>query len=55
MDTRPAKSCGMGVSICFFLYIRICHGVIRLFCRRKALPKLQKCCWRCWQMWYTIH
>ena len=20
------------------------HGVIRLFCRRKALPKLQKCC-----------
>lgn len=40
MDTRSAKSCGMGVSICFFLYIKICHGVIRLFCRRKALPKL---------------
>ena len=29
MDTRSAKSCGMGVSICFFLYIKICHGVIR--------------------------
>lgn len=23
-----------------FLYIKICHGVIRLFCGRKALPKL---------------
>ena len=31
MDTRSAKSCGMGVSICFFLYIKICHGVIRQY------------------------
>ena len=31
MDTWSAKSCGMGVSICFFLYIKICHGVIRQY------------------------
>jgi hypothetical protein len=31
MDTRSAKYCGMGVSICFFLYIKNCHGVIRQY------------------------
>lgn len=37
-DTRSAKSCGMGVSICFFLYIKICHGVIRQY-HRAFLPQ----------------
>ncbi len=42
MDTRSAKSCGMGVSICFFLYIKICHGVIRTFLPQKSPAKTAK-------------
>lgn len=38
MDTRSAKYCGMGVSICFFLYIKICHGVIRQY-HKAFLPQ----------------